>query len=140
MPGFTVWCRDWFGYGPLHYAAGYGHPHLVGPLLALGADVNTDKAVSLRTPAHYAALYGHDDVLQLLLDAGAALSPLNKYGDTPLDRAIHQDKRGAAQLLLARGARNNKEELPDWLQVGLRCALCWSPSAAALSPFSAFLF
>ena len=105
----------------------------------MGADVNaTDNYGD--TPAHYTAVSGHVDVLQLLLDAGAALSPLDNWGYTPLDWAIRMYKRGAAQLLLARGARNNKKELPDWLQVGLRCALCWSPSAAALSPFSAFFY
>ena len=116
MPGFTVQCWDVNGMGPLHYAAWKGYPHLVGPLLASGADVNA-TANNGGTPAHTAAFCGHDDVLQLLLDAGAALSPLSEDGDTPLDCAITMDKRGAAQLLLARGARPNKKELPDWLQV-----------------------
>ena len=40
MPRFTVKCQDDDGWGPLHYAARYGHPHLVGPLLVMGADVN----------------------------------------------------------------------------------------------------
>ena len=116
MVVFTVRCWGKYGRGPLHYAA-IGHPHLVGPLLAMGADVNaTDNYGS--TPAHRAAHNRRDDVLQLLLDAGAALSPLDKLGLTPLDLAISGDKRGAAQLLLARGARPNKRELPDWLQVG----------------------
>ena len=43
-------------------------------------------------------------ILEMLLAAGAELSPLNKFGRTPLEEAVINDNFFAADLLIKAGA------------------------------------
>jgi len=52
-----------------------------------------------------AARRGHVEIARALLDSAAAVSPQDRKGDTPLQRAINCRKNDVSQLLLERGAR-----------------------------------
>jgi len=68
-----------------------------------GVDPNTGD-YDKRTPMHLAASEGLLKVVQFLLDEGGAkVSPVDRWGGTPLDDAIRHKKYDVVELLLARG-------------------------------------
>ena len=91
------------GNTPLHFAAFYAAPAVVGQLLAAGADPNAANDDGA-TPLHWAA--ANRESVKLLLDAGANPNARSADGHTPL--SIGAARRGGApvvELLLARGAQ-----------------------------------
>ncbi len=108
-------------------------------LLEAGADVNA--RLDSFTVLHWAmAELGHwhnpmsagpDEVFPLLVEAGADLEAVDKYGFTPLMKAIIESALGAARTLLDVGADPNKTVPP-----GGRTAFNQGQNLLALSWFN----
>lgn len=84
--------------------AGESGPEVVLALVLSGADVNASSGATRATALHSAARRGHVEIARTLLDLGAAVNPVDRKGDTPLQRAINCRKKDIFQLLLERGA------------------------------------
>ena len=95
--------RDFYGWTPLHYAAGEGHLHCAELLLELGGgaiEVNC-KNNSGGTPFHKAADNGHVDCAELLNKYGADVNQQDEWwGRTPLHNAICRGRTGFVKFLL----------------------------------------
>lgn len=98
---------------PMLAAIYLGWEEGVEALLKAGADVTT---VGRRgyTCMHSAAVGGHLGILRLLVDAGSELEARDKWGNTPLMRALGDYPEGVRKvvhLLLDAGAdRHNKND------------------------------
>jgi ankyrin repeat protein len=61
------------------------------------------------TALHWAAMRGQLDVIDRLIELGADVNRVGRKfsaaGHTPLELAVERDRRGAAELLRARGGR-----------------------------------
>ena len=90
---------DRFGTAPLNYAAACGHAAVVAALVEAGADVSAPDSRSHSTPLHSAAMGGSAGVIRALLAAGAARGARDKWGSTPLDRAVQFHEAAAASAL-----------------------------------------
>ncbi len=97
----------------LHLAAAGHRSKLIGPLLAIGLDPNSNKNRRKSTPFHYAAdaslNESFDSSLQLstlrqLVDAGAHLNAQDKNGASALHRAVRTRAAAAVEFLLNAGA------------------------------------
>lgn len=131
------------GVTPLHYAAEKGRKAVAQMLLAAGADI--DARGSMGTALELAVFCGHTDVAELLLDKGGRLDLftasglgrtddivrlLNKDktlidaedadGQTALHWAAYTGQKGAAELLLAKGAKIDpqKSKWGTWVWSG----------------------
>lgn len=99
------------GHTALLVAARDGNIGAVAALLAAGADQTVTDGYMGAVPAHKAAYGGHTEVLRLLAAAPRfaavrdAQGPYNGY--TPLHDAAWHGHRGAAEVLLAEGARTD---------------------------------
>lgn len=95
---------SWTG---LHEAALAGDVESVRTLLVAGEDVAARYGPDGSTPLHIAARENHIEVARVLLDAGAPLEDRDRYGNTPLWRAVLGFQGGEPdliRLLLDRGA------------------------------------
>jgi ankyrin repeat protein len=93
------------GFTPLHLAAFFSHPRVVGALIRRGADPNAvaENGTGLR-PLHSAAAADDRDSAALLLDAGADPNLAQRGGFTALHAAAAAGDVELIELLLARGA------------------------------------
>ena len=131
--GAEVNAKDDIDRVPLHGAVGKGHKEIAELLITKGADVNA-KSDDYTTPVdeaksfhheiadllrkhggktgselplatlHEAAMRGDLQKIKYLLAKGADVNEKHKFGDTPLDYAIHGGRR-TADLLLKHGAK-----------------------------------
>ncbi|KNC46868.1 ankyrin repeat domain-containing protein [Thecamonas trahens ATCC 50062] len=87
---------DQTGKTPLHYAAQFGWPAVVGFLLEQGAEQSVCETTG-DTPLHFAAFKGHTQVVRVLMEAGADPTVSNEDGKFP-----HQlcDEGGATHQVL----------------------------------------
>jgi len=95
--------HDEFGRSAIHYAAATGDAAEVGRLLARGADPGEPDGVQF-TPLHFAAQEQHPSVVEVLVKAGADVRATDRWGNTPLWRAVftaHGDVTTSATLLAA---------------------------------------
>lgn len=92
---------------PLLAAAAAGHVEVVRVLLEAGADPSKDNGY-MWTPLHDAA---SGEVAAALVAAGARLEAANALGHTPLETALEAGRVGAAEEMLARGARITQRAL-----------------------------
>lgn len=86
---------------PLHQAAVHGS---VRAVIDEGFDVNEPDADGL-TPLHMACINKNYDGAKELLEAGAHVDPQDKWGNTPLNRAVFEhDSANLVRLLVDHGA------------------------------------
>lgn len=65
-----------------------------------------------RTALHIAASHGHSEIIFLLLKSKATINIRDRYNDTPVDCAIHQEHYEIAKLLISHGGIwNNDSEM-----------------------------
>ncbi|MEO8667137.1 MAG: ankyrin repeat domain-containing protein [Bauldia sp.] len=95
--------RTW-GDNVLHYAASVGNVTLAKLLVAHGVDVNARNANNGASALHYAACMGKLDMIALLVASGAQLSPVDRSGKTPYERAGGSAAQKSMALLVALGA------------------------------------
>ena len=88
----------------LHLAATNGSLRIVELLIENRANVNyLDKKGNLAL--HHCANWGHTEVMTILLDQSInKINKQNKYGQTPLHKAVQREEYNAVSLLLDRGA------------------------------------
>jgi uncharacterized protein len=96
---------DEFGRTPLHYAAGDGDAALVQRLIKENADVNA-LDVNRWTALHFAAQAVSAAVAAKLIEAGANVAIRDRFGNTPLFRAVFYSSGDGSviKLLLDAGA------------------------------------
>jgi len=90
----------------LHLLADSDKVDAIKFLINSGADVNSKKGISARTPVQEAAACGNSKVLQLLIDAGGKIN-VDSNDESPLFEAILGNSAGVA---LAFGAGNPRVE------------------------------
>lgn len=97
--------RDKHGHTPLHHAARFGRPEIIGMLVDVGANVDP-KGPKGRTPLHFAARAGHVTVIEALVKVGAKVNArAKKMADmTPLHVAAHMGYPAAVKALIHAGA------------------------------------
>ena len=100
--GADVWRIDEEGDTPLHWAASAGQAEAIEALVAGGAAVWVKNRFSDATPLHLAAKYGPATAVEALLAAGADASAYSRFGETPLDWAMHNKR--TMSVLVAAGA------------------------------------
>lgn len=87
----------------LHYAAVEGRHNDVARLLAEGVDPDVADANGF-TALHFAAQSKHPAIVVQLLEAGAAVDPVNMFGNSPLWVAamkVREESRSVTVLLAA---------------------------------------
>lgn len=104
----------------LHFAAHYGLPELVGPLLKAGADPQARNQFGV-VPLAEAAAVGNEQVIAQLLKAGADPEARNPEGQTALMLVARTGRVAAAEALLKAGAKVDARE-----QWGGQTALMWA--------------
>jgi ankyrin repeat protein len=95
--------HDEFGRSAIHYAAASGDAEEVLRLLARGADPGEPDAIEF-TPLHFAAQEQHTAVVEVLIKAGADIRATDRWGNTPLWRAVlsaHGNLSTALSLIAA---------------------------------------
>ena len=85
----------------LHYAVQLGHEDMVRLLIEHGATIDVRDRNDL-TPLHNAAWAGNIGMVTLLIEAGADAQATTPDGDTPLSRALDNNRTEVAEYLQAR--------------------------------------
>jgi len=89
---------------PLMQASLDGFADVCELLIQRGAGINTQTDHDKETALHLAAGGGHLETVTVLVKKGASLDLQDRKGETPLIRAVLQDKIETAAYLLGRGA------------------------------------
>ena len=104
------------GFGPLHYAASYGHEMCVQLLLEHGATIDEERAsrdpLGLFTPLFLASKNGNHRVVEILLDAGADTEVSDGLSPTALACAAMKGYRSIVLALFRAGATPSDMSLP----------------------------
>lgn len=87
----------------LIYAASEGDLSAIRRMVARGIDLG-QADYDLRTPLHLASAEGREDVVQFFIDQQVELSPLDRWGGTPLADARRHGQLRVVQLLESQGA------------------------------------
>lgn len=101
---------DGYGQTPLYWVSnaypydGAARAAVVATLVQAGANVNVREKVKGCSALHMAARRGNVLVAQALLEGGANIEARDKYGDTPLHRAVKCRQAEMVTFLLASGA------------------------------------
>jgi ankyrin repeat protein len=101
---------DQFGQTPLYWISntypynGGAGAMVVSTLVQAGANVHAREKVKGCSALHMAARRGNVLVAQALLSGGADIEARDKYGDTPLHRAVKCKQAEMVAFLLAQGA------------------------------------
>lgn len=98
--------EDESGWTPLLSAVSSEHTEVVKMLLETGRVDVKKKNETGRQAIHYAASKGNLEILSLLLQSGASVNARDKYGETPLHRAIQaRNAENLVALLLEKVQR-----------------------------------
>jgi ankyrin repeat protein len=96
------------GRTPLMHAvlAADADPDVVRLLIERGASLDATDRDQRWTALHFAARDQNESLARVLLDAGAAVDPVDVFGNTPLWRSVMDPSPGTAvkELLIERGA------------------------------------
>jgi ankyrin repeat protein len=101
---------DGYGQTPLYWVSNAfpsdsaARAAVVATLVQAGANVNARERVKGCSALHVAARRGNVLVAQALLECGADIEARDKYGDTPLHRAVKCRQAEMVAFLLATGA------------------------------------
>ena len=112
MECYDINKRDSLGYGPIAWAARYGHEEVVKILLE-EEEVSPDKRdKGGRTPLSHAAENGYGGVVKILLGRGG-VSPdkPDKWGQTPLSHVAQHGHEDVVKILL--GWKEVNPDQPD---------------------------
>jgi ankyrin repeat protein len=100
--GLTL--KDSIGYTLIHYAVAYRALEMVEFLLDHGVSLNS-RDRDERTPMHLAARFNNVPIAALLLQRGGDIDDLkNRWGETPLHRAVSYGALGTVKFFLENGA------------------------------------
>ena len=91
--GADINAKEKDGTTPLHEAVGKKHTEIVKFLLDKGAEINTKGGWQRQTPLHCAVRVGDSNTVELLLAHGADINAKDRFGDTPLLKAVSSVKR-----------------------------------------------
>ncbi len=101
----------------LIWAASAGDLATIYRLVAQGLSLDSAD-YDLRTPLHLAAAEGHHKVVGYFIAQNAAINPLDRWGNTPLDDAIRHGQDAVATLLEQAGGHLGRTTAPagppDW--------------------------
>ena len=122
--GATVQMTNLQGLTPLHFAVGYvmrsdideaegfaeKHHNAISKLLEYGTDLDVID-LECSTPLHYAVKWANPKIVGMLVGRGANIEARDKYGKTPLFRAMGRTYGySTASLLLVLGADVNARD------------------------------
>ena len=96
--------KDDTGCTPLYLAACRGHAAAAFALLAAGADANLTCELLNESVMHKAAEKGHADILRAAIEHGADTNVVDRYGGTPLLKAVESNEVKAIGVLVEAGA------------------------------------
>ena len=99
------------GYTPLMVASRAGNHDAIRALCEAGADGNRPAKPGQHGPLHFAA---GAEVVALLFDCGALVWAPNSNGMTPLHYAAEDNRAGAMEALIGRGADPNARTGQGW--------------------------
>lgn len=88
----------------MYEAAEEGHMEVIEALVRHGASVDVTGDHSRSTPLHGAAMGNRVKTAEFLLDNGARIDARDRWGRTPLARALSEGNAQVADLLRERGA------------------------------------
>jgi hypothetical protein len=117
--------RDRYANEMILYAQ-HGTYAAIEPLLAKGADANTDDSQGI-TVLMYAAVFGNIEIAKLLLKNGADVNAIDKEGVTSLMWAALYGRIEIAKLLIEKGADVNAKDYAG--TTVLRYAASWKSGA-----------
>ena len=105
---YLTYSVDSRGRSVLHFAAQYGHLHMIEMLSGQGFNVNIDDDEGL-TPLHYAAACGHLESVHTLLRLGGrkSMTKVAVNAGTPLHLAVEGGHKDIVSLLLNEGCPIN---------------------------------
>ncbi len=87
---------------PLYWTISYNNTDIAKLLIFSGAEINNSTSLPL---LHRAIEKNNQEIVQLLVQSKADLNAKNKYGNTPLDIAVHYERLNIIMLLIDSGAK-----------------------------------
>lgn len=109
----TVNMVDQDGRSPLMHAvlASDADPSVVRLLIKHGANVNAFDNGQKWTTLHFAARDQNEEIVSILLEAGAAVDPVDMFGNTPLWRSVMNSTSSLTTIkkLVEHGADPNRK-------------------------------
>lgn len=97
----------------LHFAAANGSTDSIRLLVRDGLNVNATDDLRKWTPLHHAIFHGKLEAVKVLLDLKSCNNCTDKWGFTPLMRAVHRDGVPIVEALAESGADLNQRLLSD---------------------------
>lgn len=97
--GQDILCQEdsFYGWAPIHWAAYYGQPRVLGGLIKFGIDANMKTSRYGQTPLHVAAFGGNRECLEGLVKSGANVNIQDSMGETALHKAV---RRGDIEVVI----------------------------------------
>jgi len=113
QPDIDMNTRDEDGRTALMHAATEGLAEMVNVLIAGGASVNLVDRENGQAALHFASQGWHIEVVKKLINSNAQVDVVDKFGNSPLWRAVFESKgRGEViKMLLDAGADKNLANL-----------------------------
>ncbi|KAK3080043.1 hypothetical protein LTS18_003268 [Coniosporium uncinatum] len=100
--------RDLDGFLPFHHAIGFNRLPVAARMIEMGVDVESRTTNAQETALAIAARRNLVGLVEYLCDQGADLNALDRWGWTPLLRAIESKAHDTLKMLLDRGANHTR--------------------------------